>query len=71
MQGVADTRRFSLFIANGGNGSTASDELQARGAKVLAHHLARTEISGAPVPKLMSFNERSRRHPFGNFDVMG
>ncbi len=71
MQGVADTRRFSLFIANGGNGSTASNDLHARGAKVLAHQLARTEISGAPLPKLMSFSERSRRHPFGNFDVMG
>ena len=71
MPSVADTRQFSLFIANGGNGSTASNELHARGAKVLAHQLARTEISGAPLPKLMSFNERSRRHPFGNFDVMG
>ena len=69
--GVADTRHFSLFIANGGNGSTASDELQARGAKVLAYVIARTELSGAPRPQLMSFSERSRRHPLGNFDIMG
>ena len=71
MQGVADTRYFSLFIANGGNGSKTSDELQARGAKVLGYHIARTELSGAPRPKLMSFSERSNRYPLGNFDVMG
>jgi hypothetical protein len=69
--GVADTKHFSLFIANSGNGSKSTDEWQARGAKVLAHHLSRTERGGTPLPSLMTFRERSRRHPFGNFGVLG
>jgi len=71
LDGVANTRYFSLFIVNSGNGSTASDELQARGVKVLAFQLARTELNGAPRPELMTFNERRSRYPFGNFDAMG
>lgn len=69
--GIADTKHLSLFVANSGNGSKDTDEWQARGVKVLAHHLRRTELSGAPLPKLMTFAERSRRHPFGNFGVLG
>ncbi|WP_106393783.1 hypothetical protein [Enhygromyxa salina] len=69
--GVADTKHFSLFIANSGNGSKSTDEWQARGVKVLAHHVSRTERSGAPLPELMTFTQRSRRHPFGNFGVLG
>ena len=71
VQGVADTRNFSLFVANKGNGSTSTDEWQARGAKVLAHHVRRTELSGTPLPELMSFSERQSRHPFGDFGVLG
>lgn len=71
ISGVAETEQFSLFIADGGDGSTNTDEWQARGVKVLAHHLRRTERSGTPLPKLMSFSERSRRHPFGDFSVLG
>ena len=70
INGVADTKYFSLFVVNGGNGSTSTDEMQARGAKVLAHHLRHTELSGVR-PELMSFAQRSRRHPFGNFGVLG
>ena len=69
--GVADTKHFSLFIANSGDGSKATDEWQARGVKVLAHHLSRTEVRGTPLPELMTFNQRSRRHPFGAFGVLG
>jgi hypothetical protein len=69
--GIAETRHFSLFVANSGNGSKATDELQARGAKVLAHHLSRTELSGAPLPSLLTLTERSSRHPFGTFGVLG
>src|SRR5688572_19208544 len=43
--GVADTANFSVFIANRGDGSTATEEWQARGAKVLAHHIRRAERS--------------------------
>jgi hypothetical protein len=69
--GIADTKHFSLFIANSGNGSKSTDEMQARGVKVLAHHLSRTERSGVPLPALMTHAERNGRHPFGNFGVMG
>lgn len=69
--GVADTQHFSLFIANSGDGSKTSDEWQARGAKVLAHHIVRTERSGSPLPQLMSFSERSSQHPMGCYCVLG
>lgn len=69
--GIADTKHFSLFVANNGNGSKSTDELQARGAKILAHHLSRTERSGTPLPSLLTLGERSSRHPFGTFGVLG
>lgn len=69
--GIADTKHFSLFVANNGNGSTSTDELQARGAKILAHHLSRTERSGTPLPSLLTLAERSNRHPDGTFGVLG
>ena len=71
VNGIADTMHFSLFVANSGNGSKSTDEWQARGAKVLAHHLSRTERSGVPLPSLMTHRERELRHPFGTFGVLG
>jgi hypothetical protein len=69
--GLADTKHFSLFIANSGDGSKSTDEWQARGVMVLAHHLSRTERSGAPLPELMTFSQRERQHPFGNYGILG
>jgi hypothetical protein len=69
--GVAETEQLSVFIANSGDGSKATEEWQARGAKVLAHHLRRTERSGSPLPSLLTFSERNSKHPFGNFGVLG
>ncbi|MFO7564889.1 MAG: hypothetical protein R6X02_19750 [Enhygromyxa sp.] len=69
--GVAETEHFSVFVANSGDGSKATEEWQARGAKVLAHHLRRTERSGTPLPSLLTFSERANKHPFGNFSVLG
>jgi hypothetical protein len=71
VSGVAETEHFSVFIANSGDGSKSTEEWQARGAKVLAHHLRRTERSGSPLPVLLSFSERASRHPFGNYSVLG
>lgn len=68
---VATTKHFSLFIANGSSGSSSTDEYEARGAMVLAHHLRSRELSGVPLPELMSFAERADRHPFGCFGVLG
>jgi hypothetical protein len=69
--GVAETEQLSVFIANSGDGSMSTEEWQARGAKVLAHHLRRTERSGSPLPSLLTFSERASKHPFGNFGVLG
>lgn len=69
--GIADTRHFSLFVANNGNGSKSTDELQARGAKILAHHLSRTERSGTPLPSLLTLAQRSSQHPNGTYGVLG
>ncbi len=69
--GVGETEHFSLFVANSGNGSKSTEEWQARGAKVLAHHIRRTERSGSPHPQLLTFSERASRHPFGNYGVLG
>lgn len=69
--GVAQTKNFSLFIANRGDGSSVTDEWQARGAKVLAHHIRRTELSGSPLPELLTLTQRDNRHPFGGFGVLG
>ncbi len=69
--GVGETEHFSVFVANSGDGSKATEEWQARGAKVLAHHIRRTERSGSPLPELLSFSERANRHPFGNYSVLG
>jgi hypothetical protein len=71
LPGIADTKHFSLFVANNGNGSKSTDELQARGAKILAHHLSRTERSGTPLPSLLTLAQRSSRHPDGTFGVLG
>lgn len=69
--GVATTKHFSLFIANSGTGESATDEYEARGAKVLAHQIRHRELSGAPAPELLSFAERADRFPFGCFGVLG
>ena len=69
--GVADTTHFGLFVANSGNGSKSTEEWQARGAKVLAHHIRRTERNGSPLPELMTFSERSSQHPLGSYCVLG
>ncbi len=71
VSGIAETKNFSLFVANSGNGSKATDEWQARGAMVLAHHLRRTEVSGVRLPELLTFAQRGSQHPLGDFGVLG
>ncbi len=69
--GIAETRNFSLFVANSGDGSTSTDEWQARGAKVLAHQIRHREHAGVPAPELLTFRERQGRFPLGQFGVLG
>ncbi|NVB36985.1 hypothetical protein G6O69_04030 [Pseudenhygromyxa sp. WMMC2535] len=71
VSGVGESEHFSVFVANNGDGSHSTDELQARGAKVLAHHLSRTERSGAPLPQLLTFRQRAAQHPLGQYGVLG
>ena len=71
VSGIAETRNFSLYIANSGDGSTSTDELQARGAKVLAHHIRNRELAGVPIPELLTYRQREDRFPLGQFAVLG
>ena len=63
---VADTERFSLFLANSGNGRTPSDESHGLGAIALATVLSRREQRGLP-SGVMTLRERSRRFPNGSY----
>jgi hypothetical protein len=67
--GVATTARLSLFVANGGDGSTDTDEEQGLGAMALAELLAAGDRDGAPLPALLTLEQRSREHHGGSFGV--
>lgn len=69
-QGVANTPSLSLFVANRGDGSTATDEEQGLGAMALAAALAERESAGAQVPELLTLRERRARHPLGGYSVL-
>jgi hypothetical protein len=66
---VASTAHLSLFVQNQGDGSTRTDEEQGLGAMVLADALRQRENAGAPIPELLTLDERHRRHPDGSFGV--
>jgi hypothetical protein len=65
--GVADTLRYSVFLVNGGDGSTQSNETQARGALAVGHYLRWAESHYAEMPELMTMTERLRTDPDGNY----
>ncbi len=69
----AHTERYALFIANRGDGRAATDEVQGRGAQVLAAALARREAEmvaqGEALPELASFAERARVFPDGLYSI--
>ena len=67
-RGVASTQKLELFVANGGNGHTATDEDHAEAALAMAEVLARSE-SAAP-RGLLTLRERHARHPDGFFAAM-
>ena len=62
--GVRDTRRYSLFLANRGNGRTSTDESQGLALIALADWL---DASDPKLPPLMTFEERHAAHPGGLF----
>jgi hypothetical protein len=68
--GVGHTPSLTCFLANRGDGSTATAEEQGLGAIALAAALSERELSGAPVPALLlTLRERNRRYPSGLFAV--
>lgn len=82
-QGVAETGELSLFIANRGDGATATDEAQAHAARGLAawiadrlgereaNAVAALAGSGSEVgdTALLTFRERQKAHPEGVFSL--
>lgn len=68
-QGVAHSRMLSVYVSNTGDGGSDTDELEGRGAHVLAHHLSLREQAGAEIPELLTHAERSRQYPQGHFRV--
>ncbi len=67
-RGVASTERLELFVANGGNGNTATDEDHAEAAVAMAEVLARRESA---TPRcLLTLRERQTRHPDGFFAAL-
>lgn len=68
--GVANTETFSPYLANRGDGRTATDEDQGLGAMALAEVLARREAACAPAPALLTMDERRARHPVGGYSVL-
>jgi hypothetical protein len=67
--GVATTARLSLFVANGGDGRTDTDEEQGLGAMALAELLRHSDRAAAPLPALLTLAQRSREHDGGSFGV--
>lgn len=69
MPGVGQSRHFSVFVANAGDGHRATDERHGLGAMALAAALREREQSVAPLPELWTMAERSARAPDGTFRV--
>ena len=69
-RGVAHTETLSLFLANRGDGSTATDEEQGLGAMALAEAIAQSEARGARMPALLTMRERRDQHPLGGYSVL-
>lgn len=65
--GVADSRRYSVFLVNGGNGSTRSEEQRARGALAVGHYLRWAEDHVESGPALVTMSERMRTDPDGSY----
>ncbi len=67
--GVAETGSVALFLTNGGKGSKRTDSEMGLGALALATALKAREKSGAQAPKLLSFKDRGKRHPNGEYKL--
>ncbi|MCA9720086.1 MAG: hypothetical protein H6713_32535 [Myxococcales bacterium] len=67
--GVANTRHFSVFVANKGDGSVATDESHGCGAIMLGRYLEAREAEIDVPDGLMTLAARNRAYPDGTFLV--
>jgi hypothetical protein len=67
--GVATTPRLSLFVSNGGDGRTDTDEEQGLGAMALAELLRAGDQHGTQLPALLTLEQRIREHSGRSFGV--
>ena len=67
--GVGRAPGLAVFVTNGGDGSTRTDERQGLAAMALGARIARRLREGARVPTLLTFEERAGRFPDGQFVV--
>lgn len=69
--GVAQSREYDVYLVNGGDGSTRSDEERARGALAVGHYLRWAERSSAwGAPRLGTMSERMHERPRGGYCVL-
>ncbi len=67
--GVAETTRLSVFVSNGGDGRTGTDEEQGLGAMALAELLGASDEQAAALPPLLTMKQRSEGHAGASFGV--
>ena len=67
--GVANTERFSLYIANQGNGDSPTDEDEGLGAIALGRALADHEARATTLPELLTLAQRNAKHDGSAFGV--
>jgi hypothetical protein len=68
-RGVADTKHFSVFVANKGSGSTSTVEEHGRGAMMLGRYLEVREAEIDVPAEMMTLVARNRAFPSGTFLV--
>lgn len=68
-QGVANTRGFSVFLANNGRGQSTTSEEQGLGAMALGAWISRHE-GRASAPSLLTLRQRAARFPGAGFGVL-
>ena len=68
--GIAESQHYSVFLVNDGDGSTRSDEQQARGALMVAHYLRWAELHlTSAAPRLATLSQRLNGDPDGSFRI--
>lgn len=67
--GVVNTRDYSVFVANCGDGSTSTLEEQGRGAMMVGRYLAVRERQVQPPAAMTTLAARNRAYPNGAFLV--